>query len=188
LECALRRLRCQTCSKVKNVCQTCLLDLEFGLPVQVRDTALGLEDNAPRSDVNKEYFAQNMDAHVRAVSLEVTSWTILVVCCSLTNHALSLCRAGQIVSKHRERTRLRGIWEGRVCRQGNVEEATADRTILQTQQTAHMLFLRQRKLHTRGRMPLSPRDAGAERAESPKPQRSLLWYKRPRCSKDDVWT
>ncbi|KAG0206861.1 RNA binding motif protein 22 [Mortierella sp. GBA30] len=54
---------CQTCSKVKNVCQTCLLDLEFGLPVQVRDTALGLEDNAPRSDVNKEYFAQNMDAH-----------------------------------------------------------------------------------------------------------------------------
>jgi len=56
---------CQTCSKVKNVCQTCLLDLEFGLPVQVRDTALGLEDNAPRSDVNKEYFAQNMDAHVR---------------------------------------------------------------------------------------------------------------------------
>ncbi|KAF9428182.1 RNA binding motif protein 22 [Podila epigama] len=54
---------CQTCSKVKNVCQTCLLDLEFGLPVQVRDTALGLDDNAPRSDVNKEYYAQNMDAH-----------------------------------------------------------------------------------------------------------------------------
>ncbi|KAG0048548.1 RNA binding motif protein 22 [Gryganskiella cystojenkinii] len=57
---------CQTCSKVKNVCQTCLLDLEFGLPVQVRDAALGLEDNAPRSDVNKEYFAQNMDAHFQS--------------------------------------------------------------------------------------------------------------------------
>ena len=26
---------CQTCSKLKNVCQTCLLDMEFGLPVQV---------------------------------------------------------------------------------------------------------------------------------------------------------
>lgn len=63
---------CQTCSKVKNVCQTCLLDLEFGLPVQVRDTALGLDENAPRSDVNKEYFAQNMDAHVRIfISLSV---------------------------------------------------------------------------------------------------------------------
>ncbi|KAK5822031.1 putative RNA-binding protein [Linnemannia elongata] len=57
---------CQTCSKVKNVCQTCLLDLEFGLPVQVRDTALGLEDNTPRSEVNKEYFAQNMDAHFQS--------------------------------------------------------------------------------------------------------------------------
>jgi hypothetical protein len=26
---------CQTCAKLKNVCQTCLLDLEYGLPVQV---------------------------------------------------------------------------------------------------------------------------------------------------------
>lgn len=28
---------CQSCSKKKNVCQTCLFDLEFGLPVQVCD-------------------------------------------------------------------------------------------------------------------------------------------------------
>ena len=26
---------CQTCSKLKNVCQTCLLNMEYGLPVQV---------------------------------------------------------------------------------------------------------------------------------------------------------
>lgn len=26
---------CQTCAKLKNVCQTCLLDLQYGLPVQV---------------------------------------------------------------------------------------------------------------------------------------------------------
>lgn len=26
---------CQTCAKIKNVCQTCLLDLEYGLPTQV---------------------------------------------------------------------------------------------------------------------------------------------------------
>lgn len=49
---------CQTCCKLKNVCQTCLLDLEYGLPVQVRDNALKIKDDIPRSSVNKEYFNQ----------------------------------------------------------------------------------------------------------------------------------
>eukprot|EP00026_Physarum_polycephalum_P009049 Phypoly_transcript_09160.p1 GENE.Phypoly_transcript_09160~~Phypoly_transcript_09160.p1 ORF type:complete len:380 (+),score=68.30 Phypoly_transcript_09160:130-1140(+) len=47
---------CQTCAKVKNVCQTCLLDLEFGLPVQVRDTATPNNDPIPLSEANREYF------------------------------------------------------------------------------------------------------------------------------------
>jgi len=53
---------CQTCAKLKNVCQTCLLDLEYGLPTQVRDAALGLTDKMPTSDVNREYYTQNMEA------------------------------------------------------------------------------------------------------------------------------
>ncbi|KAF9564384.1 hypothetical protein CPC08DRAFT_788981 [Agrocybe pediades] len=52
---------CQTCAKIKNVCQTCLLDLEYGLPTQVRDTALGIQNEAPTSDINREYYAQNME-------------------------------------------------------------------------------------------------------------------------------
>lgn len=52
---------CQTCAKIKNVCQTCLLDLEYGLPTQVRDTALALQNEAPTSEINREYYAQNMD-------------------------------------------------------------------------------------------------------------------------------
>ncbi|TFY65802.1 hypothetical protein EVG20_g5287 [Dentipellis fragilis] len=52
---------CQTCAKIKNVCQTCLLDLEYGLPTQVRDTALALQHEAPTSDINREYYAQNME-------------------------------------------------------------------------------------------------------------------------------
>ncbi|KAK5643086.1 hypothetical protein RI129_006931 [Pyrocoelia pectoralis] len=52
---------CQTCSKLKNVCQTCLLDLEYGLPIQVRDSALKMRDDLPKSDVNKEYYIQNME-------------------------------------------------------------------------------------------------------------------------------
>ena len=57
---------CQTCSKLKNVCQVCLLDLEYGLPVQVRDTALSINSNdaIPKSDVNREYFAEEHDRRV----------------------------------------------------------------------------------------------------------------------------
>ncbi|GAA5859276.1 hypothetical protein JCM1840_003829 [Sporobolomyces johnsonii] len=53
---------CQTCAKAKNVCQTCLLDLQFGLPTQVRDTVLGKQSKAPTSDINREYYAQNLEA------------------------------------------------------------------------------------------------------------------------------
>ena len=55
---------CQTCAKIKNVCQTCLLDLEYGLPTQVRDTALAVQNEAPTSDINREYYAQNMESKV----------------------------------------------------------------------------------------------------------------------------
>ncbi|CAH8270323.1 unnamed protein product [Arabidopsis lyrata] len=55
---------CQTCCRLKNVCQVCLLDLEFGLPVQVRDTALQINSthySIPESHVNREYFAEDHD-------------------------------------------------------------------------------------------------------------------------------
>lgn len=55
---------CQTCSRLKNVCQTCLLDLEYGLPIQVRDAALKVKDDIPRSEVNKEYYVQNIDNEI----------------------------------------------------------------------------------------------------------------------------
>jgi len=55
---------CQTCAKMKNVCQTCMLDLEYGLPVQVRDHALKMAEQMPQSAVNREYFLQNQDAEL----------------------------------------------------------------------------------------------------------------------------
>ncbi|XP_074648846.1 pre-mRNA-splicing factor RBM22-like [Tubulanus polymorphus] len=55
---------CQTCSKIKNICQTCLLDLEYGLPVQVRDAALRIADEMPKSDVNKEFYTQNIETQL----------------------------------------------------------------------------------------------------------------------------
>jgi pre-mRNA-splicing factor RBM22/SLT11 len=54
---------CQTCAKVKNVCQTCVLDLQYGLPVEVRDKALEMKSTAPTTDINRQYFAQNLAKH-----------------------------------------------------------------------------------------------------------------------------
>ena len=50
---------CLTCARSRNCCQSCLLDLSFGLPITVRDAALRLAGAAPNSSINREYFAQN---------------------------------------------------------------------------------------------------------------------------------
>eukprot|EP00906_Rhabdomonas_costata_P012136 RCo017344 len=54
---------CQTCSRLKNVCQTCLFDLDFGLPVQVRDIYTPAADQLviPQSEVNREWFVQQQE-------------------------------------------------------------------------------------------------------------------------------
>ena len=39
----------------------------LGLPIQTRDYALGLKDSVPKSDVNKEYYTQNMEREVSVV-------------------------------------------------------------------------------------------------------------------------
>lgn len=58
---------CTTCASIKNVCQTCVLDLQYGLPVQVRDTALGLKTTVPKSDINKQYYVNNREEEVGGV-------------------------------------------------------------------------------------------------------------------------
>ncbi|KAI2605454.1 RNA recognition domain-containing protein [Hypoxylon fragiforme] len=50
---------CLTCARMKNCCQCCMLDLQFGLPIQLRDAALKMVAPGPQSEVNREYFAQN---------------------------------------------------------------------------------------------------------------------------------
>jgi pre-mRNA-splicing factor RBM22/SLT11 len=50
-----------TCARLRNCCQSCLLDLQFGLPIQIRDAALNLVAQGPNSNLNREYYAQNME-------------------------------------------------------------------------------------------------------------------------------
>ena len=37
----------------------------IGLPVQVRDEALNIQSEAPNSDINRQYYAQNIAGKVR---------------------------------------------------------------------------------------------------------------------------
>lgn len=62
---------CQTCSRLKNACQVCILDLQYGLPVQVIETALSINSSGsfPKSDVNREFFAEEHDRRVCFYSL-----------------------------------------------------------------------------------------------------------------------
>ncbi|KAL2268835.1 hypothetical protein VTJ83DRAFT_3681 [Remersonia thermophila] len=50
---------CLTCARLKNACQCCIMDLQFGLPIVIRDKALELIAPGPQSEINREYFAQN---------------------------------------------------------------------------------------------------------------------------------
>mmetsp|Transcript_4949 Transcript_4949/g.12410 ORF Transcript_4949/g.12410 Transcript_4949/m.12410 type:complete len:503 (+) Transcript_4949:572-2080(+) len=62
---------CQTCARLKNCCQTCLFDLEYGLPVAVRDHHLAEQDKIqmPDSIVNREYYINQQSAKIETGEL-----------------------------------------------------------------------------------------------------------------------
>ena len=72
---------CRTCAKLKNVCQTCVLDLQYGLPVQVRDSVLAEEDRVtlPGSTKGKglmiEQYERKMAAALTAAPGESAALT-----------------------------------------------------------------------------------------------------------------
>ncbi|EAS02989.2 hypothetical protein TTHERM_00494500 (macronuclear) [Tetrahymena thermophila SB210] len=61
---------CQTCAKLKNVCQTCIFDLQYGLPVEVRDKFLAEQAvHMPTQQSNKDYFTHLANNNLDQLSL-----------------------------------------------------------------------------------------------------------------------
>jgi pre-mRNA-splicing factor RBM22/SLT11 len=64
---------CQQCAKTKNVCQVCIFDLQYGLPVKLRDKMLAEHGSCvvavPQSDANLSWVkAQNARAIEQGIS------------------------------------------------------------------------------------------------------------------------
>ena len=81
---------CKTCAQTKNVCQVCIFDLQYGLPVQVRDKVLAQEGAAsssatrtltamPHSDANRAWFhAMNQRALESSPQSDTATATALI--------------------------------------------------------------------------------------------------------------
>lgn len=56
---------------MKNVCQTCIFDLDFGLPVELRDKFIEQNEMVvmPADPANRDFWANKMNAHIDKLEL-----------------------------------------------------------------------------------------------------------------------
>lgn len=70
---------CLTCSRQRNCCQSCLMDLTYGIPIQLRDAALkmagvqGITGDEPKNEISKLYVANNSQQFQTIGGASVTS-------------------------------------------------------------------------------------------------------------------
>lgn len=60
---------CRVCSKVKHLCQSCLLDLRFGLPMDERDSLLKQKIEVPKDQTNRDYWSYKMTKNIDKLDL-----------------------------------------------------------------------------------------------------------------------
>ena len=102
---------CQTCSKSNNVYQTCLLDLEYGLSIQVCNVGLYFKDDMPKSDVN----TQNMEREI-SNSDGKQSGGMLGKATSTSDMLLKLARTTPYYN--RNRPHICSFWVKGECKRG----------------------------------------------------------------------
>jgi len=56
---------------MKNVCQTCLFDLDFGLPVELRDKFIDQKEivSMPKDVVNRDFWANAVNQNIDNLEL-----------------------------------------------------------------------------------------------------------------------
>ncbi|CCH44282.1 Zinc finger CCCH domain-containing protein 49 [Wickerhamomyces ciferrii] len=70
---------CTTCSKQRNCCQSCLMDLTYGIPIQLRDAALkmagveNISNQEPQNEISKLYVANNLEQFPKIGGASITS-------------------------------------------------------------------------------------------------------------------
>lgn len=60
---------CQTCSRVKHVCQSCILDLKFGMEMDTRDKFLKQKIEIPKDPTNRDFWAYKISRSINQLDL-----------------------------------------------------------------------------------------------------------------------
>lgn len=113
---------CPNCSKEKNVCQTCLLDLQHGLPVQVRDSlyrgttaALASAGSVPQSIVNLDY----QTALKKMRGEEITEMPASTELNDSTKNAISILANHSHPYYERNKAKICSFWVKGECTRGD---------------------------------------------------------------------
>ncbi|KAJ1512377.1 hypothetical protein HMI54_005191 [Coelomomyces lativittatus] len=108
---------CMSCAKIKNVCQTCLLDLEYGLTTQVRDTMMGQQSQTPQGDINRRWHLRAAEEEMERTGKPTVDYSRID---SIAKETLKkLARSSSEPYSKRTRPKICAFWLKGKCHLGN---------------------------------------------------------------------
>lgn len=60
---------CKVCSKMKHLCQSCLLDIDLHISAKERDKTIGVSSDVPKQKANRDYFIENTARNMKNSTL-----------------------------------------------------------------------------------------------------------------------